>query len=73
MLVWKHSHHYNSPGRIVVLVREICNDLIMQSQKFVVGEEIFAVEPPEARGAIPSRIILVQSTVSGQPECRCDH
>eukprot|EP00227_Mantoniella_beaufortii_P011774 CAMPEP_0197579874 /NCGR_PEP_ID=MMETSP1326-20131121/3768_1 /TAXON_ID=1155430 /ORGANISM="Genus nov. species nov., Strain RCC2288" /LENGTH=4505 /DNA_ID=CAMNT_0043143449 /DNA_START=243 /DNA_END=13760 /DNA_ORIENTATION=+ len=48
LLVWKHSHHYNSPGRIVVLVREICNDLIMQSQKFVVGEEIFAVEPPEA-------------------------
>ena len=33
-----------------MLVREICNDLIMQSHKFVVGEEIFAVEPPEARG-----------------------
>ena len=48
LLVWKHSHHYNTPGRIVVLVREICNDLIMQSQKFVVGEEIFQVEPPEA-------------------------
>ena len=48
LLVWKHSHHYNTPGRIVVLVREICNDLIMQSQKFVQGEEIFQVEPPEA-------------------------
>ena len=29
-------------------MREICNDLIMRSQKFVVGEEIFQVEPPEA-------------------------
>ena len=48
LLVWKHSHHYNTPGRIVVLVREICNDLIMQSQKFVQGEEIFNMEPPEA-------------------------
>ena len=35
MLVWKHSHHYNTPGRIVVLMRQICNDLIMQSQKFL--------------------------------------
>ena len=48
MLVWKHSHHYNTPGRIVVLMRQICNDLIMQSQKFLPGGEIFGLEPPEA-------------------------
>ena len=48
LLVWKHSGHYNAPGRAVVLVREICNDLIMQSRSYVQGEEIFNVEPPEA-------------------------
>ena len=30
MLVWKHSKHYNTPARLVVLMREICNDLIDQ-------------------------------------------
>jgi dynein heavy chain len=25
LLVWKHSRHYNTPGRVVVLMREICN------------------------------------------------
>ena len=48
LLVWKHSGHYNAPGRVVVLVREICNDLIAQSRAFVQAEEIFNVEPPEA-------------------------
>ena len=48
LMVWKQSHNYNTPGRIVVLIREICNDLIMQSQKFVAGNEIFEAEPPEA-------------------------
>ena len=30
MLVWKHSKHYNTPARLVVLMREICNELIRQ-------------------------------------------
>lgn len=30
MLVWKNSKHYNTPARLVVLMREICNDLIRQ-------------------------------------------
>jgi dynein heavy chain len=30
MLVWKHSKHYNAPARLVTLLREVCNDLIMQ-------------------------------------------
>lgn len=27
-LVWANSEHYNTPGRIVVLLQEICNLLI---------------------------------------------
>ena len=47
LLIWKHSKHYNTAARLVILMREICNDLIMQACKFV-GEEIFKMEPQEA-------------------------
>lgn len=30
MMIWKHSKYYNKAARVVTLVREICNDLIMQ-------------------------------------------
>ena len=33
MLIWKHSRYYNSPSRLVVLMREICNDLIEQARR----------------------------------------
>jgi|TARA_B110001469_G_scaffold127753_1_gene150265 dynein heavy chain len=48
LLTWKHSGHYNAPGRAVVLVREVCNDLIQKSREFVQAEEIFNVEPLDA-------------------------
>ena len=32
MLVWKHSKYYNTAARLVVLMREICNDIIMQAR-----------------------------------------
>ncbi len=48
MLVWKHSKHYNTPARLVVLMREICNDLIRQARNYVDAEQLFTMEPPEA-------------------------
>lgn len=41
MLVWIHSRFYNTPARIVVLVREICNTLVRKARQFVSGEVIF--------------------------------
>jgi len=41
LMIWKNSKCYNTPGRLVVLVREICNALIKQSCGYVSGEEIF--------------------------------
>lgn len=29
-LLWANSEHYNTPGRVVVLLREICNLIISQ-------------------------------------------
>lgn len=48
MLTWKHSAHYNSPARLVVVLREICNDLITQASNYLAGQEILQDEPPVA-------------------------
>jgi len=41
LLVWKNSKYYNTPSRLVILIREISNSLISQSCAFVSGKEIF--------------------------------
>jgi dynein heavy chain len=41
LLIWKNSKHYNTPERLVVLIREICNALINQASNYISGEEIF--------------------------------
>ena len=52
LLVWKHSKFYNTPGRLVVLMREICNDLIRQAASFVSGDQLFEMEPQDAVDAL---------------------
>ena len=37
LLIWKHSGYYNTSAKMVTLIRETCNDLIMQACKFVPG------------------------------------
>lgn len=49
LLIWKNSKFYNTPSRLVVLVREVCNSVISQATKYVSGEQLFAmVEAEEA-------------------------
>ena len=48
LLVWKHSKHYNSPQRMVILMREVCNDLIGQACKFVEVDKVLSDEPADA-------------------------
>lgn len=52
LLIWTYSQHYNTPSRLVVLIREICNAIIKQCRNYIGGEEIFgsidAGEPQEA-------------------------
>jgi len=53
LLIWKNSKHYNTPARLVVLMREICNSLIAQATKYVSGEQIFTmIEGDEANLAV---------------------
>ena len=52
LLIWKYSQNYNTPSRLVVLIREICNAIIKQCMHYIDGEKIFGCikgdEPKEA-------------------------
>ena len=52
LLIWTYSSYYNTPARLLVLIREICNAIINQCKNFVDGEKIFGSikgnEPQEA-------------------------
>ena len=56
LLIWKGSGHYNTPTRLVVLVREVCNSLVAQSQAYLGSMSIFELidgeDPNDAREAV---------------------
>jgi len=58
LLIWKHSEHFNTPSRLVVLFRMISNGLIRQAAKFCDGKTIFEVEPQEAVDRVKQAIEL---------------
>jgi dynein heavy chain len=41
LLIWTHSQNYNTPSRLVVLIREICNAIINQCRNYVDGPKVF--------------------------------
>ena len=52
LLIWKHSKYYNTPPRLVVLIREICNAIINKARDFISGPAIFnMIEEGEAKEA----------------------
>eukprot|EP01135_Chromosphaera_perkinsii_P002940 Nk52_evm51s230 gene=Nk52_evmTU51s230 len=67
-LVWKNSQYYNTPARLLVLLQEVCNDVIGKMKSFVAPEEIFKLEPEESlmriKGAIKALEELKQSFLS---------
>ena len=52
LLIWKHSTCYSTPHRMVVLLREVCNDVIARAQAFLEEKELFALEPQDAADAL---------------------
>jgi len=56
LLIWTYSEHYNTPSRLVVLIREICNAIIKACCGKINGEEMFAFikgdEIPEAHNKL---------------------
>ena len=50
LLVWKNSKFYNTPARLVVIMRELCNTLIAQACIYVASEPLFEnTEEPEKK------------------------
>eukprot|EP00754_Rhynchopus_humris_P020200 Rhum_TRINITY_DN14684_c0_g1::Rhum_TRINITY_DN14684_c0_g1_i1::g.107658::m.107658/K10408/DNAH; dynein heavy chain, axonemal len=47
-VVWTNSRHYNTPTRLVILMREVCNDLINSAKANVSVDDLFQCEPEEA-------------------------
>ncbi|DAZ93925.1 TPA: hypothetical protein N0F65_008868 [Lagenidium giganteum] len=41
LLVWKCSRFYNTPTRLVVLIRQICNEVIRKAMDFLNGRRLF--------------------------------
>ena len=50
LLVWKHSRFYNTPARLVVIMREVCNTVVRQALRYVNGPKIFDLIEGEAPG-----------------------
>jgi len=52
LLIWKKNPHYNTPPKLVVLIREICNAIITKAKDFIPGQAIFQLiqsdETPDA-------------------------
>ncbi len=58
LLVWTHSRNYNTPSRLVVLIREICNAIITQSCRFINKETIFNLISEETPGEALSKLSI---------------
>ena len=43
LLVWKNSAYYNTPARLVIMLRQMCNALIRNACQYLNGDTIFEV------------------------------
>lgn len=43
LLIWTYSQHYNTPSRLVVLIREICNAIIKRCKDYIDGPQILSM------------------------------
>eukprot|EP00755_Sulcionema_specki_P014456 Sspe_Gene.56717::Locus_31184_Transcript_1_1_Confidence_1.000_Length_4789::g.56717::m.56717/K10408/DNAH; dynein heavy chain, axonemal len=58
-VLWQHSTYYNTPSRVVILIREVCNDLVRSARENVGVEELFTTcEPEEAVKRLSSTLLV---------------
>jgi dynein heavy chain len=58
LLIWTYSSNYNTPARLLVLIREICNAIIKQCRNTVDGEKIFGDIKNDVSADAHSKLIL---------------
>jgi dynein heavy chain len=42
LLIYTHSKFYNTPPRLVVLIKEICNAIITRANEYINGSQVAA-------------------------------
>lgn len=57
-LVWSRSTFYNTPDRLVILIREIANDLIRFARHYNDSKEILYIEAPEAINKLDNTLAI---------------
>ncbi|CAK0818712.1 unnamed protein product [Prorocentrum cordatum] len=50
LLIWRYSKFYNTPTRLAVLIREICNTIITQATRYISGPDVFSMISSEEAG-----------------------
>jgi len=58
LLIWNHSQNYNTPSRLVVLIRQICNAIIKQCRSTIDGPKIFDLIKETATGEAHSKLSM---------------
>ncbi|TYZ60954.1 hypothetical protein PybrP1_011234 [[Pythium] brassicae (nom. inval.)] len=58
LLVWKCSRFYNTPTRLVVLIRQICNEIIRKAVRFLSGRKLFEVIDQDALEQTTARLLV---------------
>ena len=64
LLIWEHSDYYNTPARLVVLIREICNAIIAQACKYLSGKDIFEMITNEESGIACDKLGLILDIIA---------
>lgn len=51
--IYTHSRFYNTPPRLVVLIKEICNQIITKANEYIDGKAVAsALSSPEDIGEV---------------------
>jgi len=64
LMIWTYSSNYNTPSRLVVLIREICNAIIEQCRSHVDGHAIFEAIKGEDAGEAHQKLFLALDVCS---------
>ena len=73
LLIWTYSQHYNTPARLLVLIREICNAIISQCRQQVDSEKIFGAIKNEDPGDAHNKLMMCMDFCAKFKEAYYDH
>ena len=63
LLIWQHSQYYNVPARLVVLIREICNQLIERACQYISGRQVFELIADQDNNGAATAVEKLKTTL----------